>query len=504
VVTGNLNASKLTLNYAAGMAGEADVTIRATKSGETVDEVFRVTVLPNLVANITKDPLPNLVVLGDDGVATVKISNTGAGHFSGAVNVKFYLSPITNLGAPADTVIDSNDILIGQLSNQSITLMGGGEVSLSADLDVSSFNKSEQAYRLTAKIETVEPLQQLRSYVDDDVAYDGGAHGWVNGFGNVTFPGLDPRVVKKLSYTEADGTPVMLKLNGPGMGKVIVEGDLLNLEVTGTNVRTSLSVKTNGDVQLNDIHIASPIGSVKFGAVQTTGFVTASGGIRSLTLGDVSGDGSLVIGAFVSNNSTPAKLKFGSVTNFSIESAQPIASLRAEKWLDTGGNDDTIVASSIGRLSIDGDFQANVRLLSDKKLGAVSVKGFLENATFQTLGDIAKITVGGVKNSNIFAGTDARPNGLDDFTSESSLGSFTVKGIAGQTDLFVDTQIAASKVGKIMLRGIAGDSGDSAFGVVTDQISRYQRIGTPSFSARKIADPGQLDVLGQNYSLTIL
>jgi hypothetical protein len=239
------------------------------------------------------------------------------------------------------------------------------------------------------------------------------------------------------------------------------------------------------------------------------GSVAASGGLRTLQLGDLTGPGSLSIGALLPDNATKATISLRRVSDFTFDSAMPIASLTAIEWLDTGGVDETLTFFSVGKLNITGakntargDLEANVNVTGATAVSSIRAAGLLEGAVITTVGDIGTILLGGMSGSSIFAGTAARPTALADFFSDQTISKFTIAGIAGFAgDLFVDSQVAAQDIGTISVRKVATANEGSAFGFVADTIKSYNRIGGAKLA--RLDAPASLDLAGA-YRVTIL
>jgi hypothetical protein len=71
----------------------------------------------------------------------------------------------------------------------------------------------------------------------------------------------------------------------------------------------------------------------------------------------------------------------------------------------------------------------------------------------------------------------------------SGIGTFTVKGISGQTNLFIDADVAAWMMGTIAIKGVQVDNsahGGADFGVSGHTLSSYKRDAT---SLSKLTGP---------------
>ncbi len=516
--TGDLATSLLPLTYVAGKNGVADVTVRVTLNGEASEDTFRVTVRPNLIASLTGETLPAIVVPGDVVKPTITLFNTGGAAFNGTVDVNFYLSPPT--GTDTDGRLrDADDILIGSFSDTPVTVASDGTVTLSQSFNLGArLDKPDGAYRLIAEVIPASGAP-TELFTDDNVAPDGNGHSYANQFGLITIAGFGSRVAK-LNYTEADGNVVTLSITGAGVGKASANDGGVNLTISGTNpasvvnLGTALSAtdKTPTRAEFHHIDVVSPLGTLNFAQADVDGYITMSSGVKVAKFGDVTGQNrTFVLGGFGALNTTPAKLSFGRVSDLSIESDQRIKSLTAIEWLNTADSArDRITAPTLTKLNITGsaeagirgDLEADVEVLLATKISSFTVKGFLNDSTVTTPGNVGSVKLGGMFDSNFFAGTTARPDSLEDFTAKRTINKFTITGVANAGTLFfADSQVAASTIAKIVVKGIDGTSGDSAFGFVADKVNSYASSG--SKTKLSLTQPAVIGASG-NYSLTIL
>jgi|GEM_PF-327179 len=463
--------SVLNLKYVDGKSGFADITVRVTKDGESVLDTFRVIVQPNLVPGLVSDSLPTIIVPGDTVTPTVKIINTGGADYTGKVTVKFYLS-LTELvldsssGSyvvnPASYVVDSNDLLIRTFTGVDLTADSNGFGTITKSFALPSYlEKSDTPYRIIAVVEPTDGPAEL--FTDDNYSIDGALHVYSNQFGsfsinlnqfNKTGASIFPnqsvsRIGAKLTYNEpSDQNQVTLGITGSGGGRVTLANGLVNIGVAGTTSASILTLGTEARAELNNLEILSTIGTVDFSQADFTGFLTFSGGVKTLNLGNILGfDQTMLIGATSAANTIKATLNFGSVKDLNLESSQPIGSLTASEWLNTGGTANHISAYSLGILNINGgiaasgDLDADVNVSPKAAVTSITVKGTLNGATITTGGNIGTVNLGGMVDSSIFTGS----NSLGDYVRRSSITNFTL-GTLG----FQDSTIATSSIGKFV------------------------------------------------------
>jgi hypothetical protein len=123
-------------------------------------------------------------------------------------------------------------------------------------------------------------------------------------------------------------------------------------------------------------------------------------------------------------------------------------------------------------LGLSGDFGADVTLAytgAASALRTLSVAGWLTGATISSAGAVGTVKVGGMRDSRIEA---------HDAGTQKSIGSFTVQGLAGQTDAFINSNVSGGALGTVVLRGVRTDNvlnGGADFGVTGRKIASYTR-----------------------------
>jgi peptidyl-prolyl cis-trans isomerase A (cyclophilin A) len=537
--TSSVTGTKLNLAYDPTQNGVATVQVTATDTDtqETATDTFTVTLRPNLIGSVTSDSLASILLPGEGGKLKFAVKNNGGANFSGMASITFWMSSRDgqNGDDPEGAILDTEDDLqIGDTLNQLITINADGTLNLTADPKLTSelLKVAIDDYRLLVQIKPADGTTQ-ELFTDDNVAIDGGVHVLTNQFGTIDLSsaGLGKRTNAKLTYFQPGTTNlVTLSLKGPGTGQVTLDegllpdttddrAELLFTKTTMSSLAKIASGTANFHPAFSQIDATDAIGKLSFDMVDQPGDVALSSGAKTVTFGNVNlgslpGESRLTIGSPLVPR--PVSIRLGQVEDLSIDCSQPISSLIAIEWKDVttpsdvpAGADDSIIAASISSLkimgskdgSIRGDFEANVETFSSAKLSNISIAGLVNNATIHTRGDIGKVTVGGLISSDIFAGTDARPDALTDFDTTRTIQSLTIKELSGVTTQFFDSQVAASIIHTVALRGVDGTSGDGPFGIVADEVGKYSRDGAHKLS--KLGDPAILDKVG-NYELLIL
>jgi hypothetical protein len=521
VVIPVINGSALKLNYAPEMAGVANVTVTAHQGADTVTDTFSVTVLPNLIAKVTANSFQRIIVPGDQGTATAVIDNSGAGQFNGQIDVKFYLSKRTS-GDQFGANLDEDDVLVGQALAKNISIPNGGSASVQGSIAIpAELVSGIDAYVIIAQVQKTSGPAEL--FTDDNVGFGKKVHALTNQFGKATVnfgssqnPDIVTRDGVKLVFQEADGDLVTLGLTGAGTGQVKLNGDLVNIivqDTTSTSALTAGVTGIEGRAVINGVEIPKTIGAVNFAKVDLNGFFTATKGVQTLNLGDVSGDQVFTLGKLPGSAAAGTTLNLGSVHDLSIDSNQPIAALNAQEWLDTRGVTDRIITPGLTSLNITGradgairgDFEADVIVEGGGILSSIRVAGLLNDSLITTAGNVGSVKLGGMTSSSLLVGMkdDIRPDAKSDFnTPRRSITSFVITDALNDVvDLFANSQVAAFTIGKIVVRGVDTDGSSAPFGFVADTISDYRRADGPS--AVDLTAPAVFDAVG-NYSVTVL
>jgi hypothetical protein len=258
-----------------------------------------------------------------------------------------------------------------------------------------------------------------------------------------------------LSFTDAAGGVETISLNvgtaeiffsGTGSlttnkSRATVAGKSLNLgsiELTGTTRASSLSIRgsTRTPVTLGGISDASPLGSINASGASVSGTISLNSA-ASITLGNIS-DATITIAAGAPGRTS---LAVGTVTDSSLTSSVPIASLRAASWTTTASN--SITAPSIGSLQIAGQFNVGLTLTGAGKasdLSSARISGAVSGGAWNVSGSVGTVTAGSIAsawsgtlhNINAFA---IKTGGLSSTLSAGTIGLLSIGGdLTGSID----------------------------------------------------------------------
>lgn len=422
--------NKLTLNYAAGKAGVAKVKVTvtdgkgtpATTDDESVDEEFTVTVLPNLVADVTTN-IGATIYPGQKGVASVAVTNNAAGFAKGAVKVRLFLSEATSLsseiasGYTLEKTGAAADLLIGEYTTK-LALSSGATASLpvkyAINAETASKLKQDGFYRVLAEIETPSGSTITELFADDNLGNFTGVHTFKNAFGAV---GGKSGVSITLPDGTEDGSPnLTLILKGPGAGEATrdpITGKL-NIELTGTTSASSFTIKTAKgvvDAEIATISVPSALGSLVLPAsVKLTSHVALSGGVKKVSVATLDSDGDMSdfeIGGLLDVKTT---IRFGAVSDFNFRSEIPVLSLSAKSWTSTLNSErETLEFSGLGKFSVTKEnFSANLVNLSAKTISAITVKGNIDGSSITTNATVKVLSAANVSNATISVGNSTQ------------------------------------------------------------------------------------------------
>jgi cyclophilin family peptidyl-prolyl cis-trans isomerase len=496
LLTGKITGSKLNLTYVTSKSGFADVVVTANDGDSTVTDTFRVDVRPNLIVNLGADTLQGLIVPGDKGTVAVKLTNNGAANAKGAVSVEVSLVKMQVINGSLEFANPPVTISVGIL--QSPIGLGGGlskTLQIPVQIPTTLANEEGVVYQMQAEVTPVfGEIEDAERFSDDNLGRDGERHELQNKFGTIgSLFGFALRTGAVLSYTDTDALGqerlVALSMKGPGQGSLTLDpqGDVqLQTRFTGfTSTLTALLAPGAAHLELGGIEMQDPVGTANLGGFDLEGSLFAVAGLKSLTLGNVAGESLILIGQGPGENLVKSKLKLGQVLDVSLETAMPLASLTAISWLDTeGSGGNTISTPSLGALritgvpTVQGDFEADVVVSGDLPVASITISGMLRDATIRSSSNIAKVVLGGMERSNLFAGVSERPDEVGDFDANRVIQSFTILGIKNfNGNLFTDSQVAAQTLGTVLVRNVATTSGTGDFGFVSDVLKSYSRVG---------------------------
>ena len=335
------------------------------------------------------------------------------------------------------------------------------------------------------------------------------------------FGSFDGKRNARLTLKDCNNNNVTFILKGNGYGEIDCEDcNFSTVTMYNTNQNSRFRIKTSSKINtgVGDIIVNSSLKSIKASTTGLQGDITVTGSLGTLTLNDVTDEHTITIGPpAVTNPKAAVKMAFDQVSGLTIQSEIPVKSLQATEWL--GGS---VIAPSLGSITtkgsrkraIAGDLDVNVTLLNgsinhvksagtlsgdwtcnsvksisaadafetnltlnqqpDAKisaLGKLTVKGWIDSSQILSTGNIGTVTAGAMTNSNCFAGVSEGISGFPDpsvdinYTDPATIKKITVKGIKGDPNCFINSNIAASQILSAYLSYPENDNNGIPFGL---------------------------------------
>jgi hypothetical protein len=269
--------------------------------------------------------------------------------------------------------------------------------------------------------------------------------------------------------------------------------NLDQLVLNGSDTTSTLTIR--GTTTLPAVTINGSLKSLTASTGTLTGTTTITGALNQLHISAAS-TGEIDIGSGGNLNAT-----FGSLTDESLNSAEPIASIHAAQWTTTASTPRAISAPSIGSLVVRGTFNENV---SVNTIGQMTV-GNLTSSAVRANVSISALTAASAADSEIFVGISPTlstlPAAAGDFSSQTGLlKSITVRGA------FSDTQIAAWSITNVKLNDVQTANNGTAFGVAANAIKSLRAVpaGGKPIVLHKVFAPLSPVSLGGDATVRIL
>jgi len=210
-------------------------------------------------------------------------------------------------------------------------------------------------------------------------------------FGNVNGENV------RLKINDATGKPVSFTLKGHGVGMVTVgDSGFASLVLTGTDVKTKVIISTadGAETTITNISVDGSLGTLMAKTTDLSGNVTVTGSVGRLIFDDVVNPGVITIGS-TTNAKAGTTLKFDRVSDLSINSAMPIKSIVATRWLSADTLVDEIHAPWLDKLTIAENFSADLDLTGLRApratLGNAKIGGRIVSGDWQIVGDTGSV-----------------------------------------------------------------------------------------------------------------
>jgi N-acetylneuraminic acid mutarotase len=353
-------------------------------------------------------------------------------------------------------------------------------------------------------------------------------------FGNI--PGNAKNT--KLTVPDVCSVSVTFGLTGGGHGEIVGDSNFSEVVLYDTGEKSLLTITTKTEISVGDINSDGPLKSITAKTTNLRGNINVSGSLASLIINDVddSNDHTVTVGSS-SNPKAALSLGFDRVANLTINSQMPVKTISATEWL--GGEIDapsigTITTKGDKKRSIAGDLDVNATVdasvssiktagtlsgewncnaiksvsalnitsaklvlnqAPDAKLlalGALTAKRHITDSNIISGGNIGSISAGAMINSLCFAGIKDGVTGLPDPAVDidvtASIKSIAVKGIKGEPNSFINSDIAAANILSATLNYPQENNGGIPFGVSAGFIKSVKIKDTTWSKALKSLD----------------
>jgi hypothetical protein len=300
-----------------------------------------------------------------------------------------------------------------------------------------------------------------------------------------------------ITFTNSGGGVVTLQLRFAGTMEVLQQEplDLLLSQTDPASVLTIKAKKTRtgiGSLEIDQIAGAGGCRSIDARDFDVTGSGIELGDyLKNLRIHDLLNGATITANGAVDQNT---QILAHNIDVGAIAIGNRISNLQAARF----GHGATINAPRIGTISIRGDKRNHVPgdcdgvitvsgdglAANQKALGKLSVSGTISNASIAIAnGSVGTVTaLRMIDGSTLYIGytpdDPGNPLAGGTFIEDLQLGSVSIRS---SPDGFVNSDIAASKVGNVHLASILIDNADLPFGVVASQHISAVTAKTPSF-----------------------
>jgi len=230
----------------------------------------------DLVGSPQLDSAGDPFLPGDEVEAAVVVRNIGDASTTRSARIDLYAS--------LDNVFDSSDVLLDSETTR-FRIPAGASQSVDFQFSLPETLQPGE-YSLVSVVDSQDRVAE-NSEANNVAIAPGFSLAWM--FGAVPGHGQET-----LSVRDADGTLVRFSLSGPGTGEITIEDGEWDLELTGTNGNSVLTILTLGGgdnrVELDDVHVAGALGSVIAPTMDLTGTLALEGPLRAgLLIGSATG-----------------------------------------------------------------------------------------------------------------------------------------------------------------------------------------------------------------------
>ena len=206
-----------------------------------------------------------------------------------------------------------------------------------------------------------------------------------------------------------NGVEITLSLKGDGQAMAFerVDGSI-EVEATGTTLKTTLAGKTNGgsnNVDVNLVTTDGSFGKIDFDTGTLVGDVLIAQTAKAIEFDTVADQHVIDVGPPISVKDAITFI-FGRVSELTINTLTPIKALTVIDWMDIDGVADVITAPWVGKITtkgaagVAGDFMAGLVLsgvgATKATLAGAKIAGKLSDAVWNIVGDVGTVASGDI------------------------------------------------------------------------------------------------------------
>ena len=282
-----------------------------------------------------------------------------------------------------------------------------------------------------------------------------------------------------------------------------------NVTLTGSDSRGIALGKLSVAGAITGANISADAGGVKSIAALgwDTGSLSAAWAGKVVVKTNLQAD-SLALSGHDAKGKAVGTLKAGGLISVQTISAEAgiFGAIAAGGW--HGG---ALTTQALKSLTVKGDMEGVTVRLSQapasktKAMGRATVRGWMDTVRILSEGNIGALTVGGLRDSDIFAGVKAGvtvlPDPATDFDAlaPASIGALKIKGTVKDADGFstLNAKVAASAVGPVTLRYAKFDNSGAAWGISSTLHAKvsYHDAGGTHVWPNLIVDLGDFTVM---------
>ncbi|MEO0852822.1 MAG: hypothetical protein AAFY15_04885 [Cyanobacteria bacterium J06648_11] len=166
-----------------------------------------------------------------------------------------------------------------------------------------------------------------------------------------------------LELIDANGTKVEFSLEGNGTGEVRGDDGFEQIELTGTDASSRLTITTRqgtGETTIGNLHVAGDLQRIQASSIDLEGDLSVAGSLGSLVLDDVVGSQSTLSIGSSDEHPVATELRLDEVSDLTLVAESAIDKILLTRWQDTDGTTDSLTAPRLRRLEVQGNSRQGI------------------------------------------------------------------------------------------------------------------------------------------------